>query len=64
MAFAKAPTNCFVWLFWTKNYGIKKSSFQKSEICNFLPNSTFLPELQSAWNQTQVYGVTSNHLDQ
>ena len=30
----------------------------------FLPNGTSLPELQTAKNRTQVYVVTSNHLDQ
>ena len=40
------------------------SSFKISEICRFLPNATFLPELQSARNRSRVYGETSNHLDQ
>ena len=30
----------------------------------FQPNGTSLPELRIARNRTQVYGVTSNHLDQ
>ena len=32
-----------------------KKSVLKTEICNFLPNTTFLPELQMARNQTCMY---------
>ena len=44
--------------------GLKHSSFKKLQNLNFLPNATFLPELRTARNPTQVYSETSNHLAQ
>jgi hypothetical protein len=68
MAFAKTPKRLELAVN-SVNFkiGLKFSSFKKIpnlQICNFLPNDTFLPEFRTARNRTWVYGVTSNHLHQ